>query len=87
MGRKLPPTERRAPEILEAQDSWTKLEIRNSTRAWSGTFTQDMNGGSDGEERLQEVVWAWDRSRTAATSRTDRARAVQPDRPAPLRSG
>jgi hypothetical protein len=59
--RKLPPTERRAVEILEAKDHWTKAEIRKSYKALIKILHPDMNGGDrSDEERLQEVVWAWD---------------------------
>ena len=60
-GRKLPPTERRALEILEARDSWTKLEIRRQYKSLVKDLHPDMNGGDrSDEDRLQEVVWAWD---------------------------
>lgn len=60
-GRKLPPTERKALEILEAKDSWTKLEIRKQYKSLVKDLHPDMNGGNrDDEDRLQEVVWAWD---------------------------
>ncbi|MFI0394940.1 DnaJ domain-containing protein [Paracoccus jiaweipingae] len=59
--RKLPPTERRALEILEASDSWTKAEIRKQYKALVKVLHPDMNGGDrSDEDRLQEVVWAWD---------------------------
>ena len=59
--RRLPPTERRALEILEARDHWTKAEIRKQYRSLVKDLHPDMNGGDRGdEERLQEVVWAWD---------------------------
>ncbi len=61
VGRKLPPTERKALEILEAKDSWTKVEIRKQYKSLVKDLHPDMNGGNrDDEERLQEVVWAWD---------------------------
>lgn len=61
MGRKLPPTERRALDILEAKDSWTKPEIRKQYKSLVKDLHPDMNGGDrSDEERLQEVVWAWD---------------------------
>lgn len=61
MGRKLPPTERRALDILEARDSWTKPEIRKLYKSLVKDLHPDMNGGDrSDEERLQEVVWAWD---------------------------
>ncbi|MCY1128550.1 DnaJ domain-containing protein [Frigidibacter sp. RF13] len=60
-GRKLPPTERRALDILEAKDSWTKAEIRKQYKGLVKDLHPDMNGGDrSDEERLQEVVWAWD---------------------------
>ncbi len=59
--RKLPPTERRALDILEAKDHWTKAEIRKSYKALIKVLHPDMNGGDRGhEEQLSEVVWAWD---------------------------
>ena len=59
--RKLPPTERRAMEILEAQDNWTKAEIRKSYKKLIKVLHPDINGGDRSqEEQLQEVVWAWD---------------------------
>ena len=61
MGRKLPPTERRALDILEAKDSWTKPEIRKQYKSLVKDLHPDMNGGDrSDEDRLQEVVWAWD---------------------------
>ncbi len=61
VGRKLPPTERKALDILEAKDSWTKVEIRKQYKSLVKDLHPDMNGGNrDDEERLQEVVWAWD---------------------------
>ena len=60
-GRKLPPTERRAVEILEVQDNATKPEIRKAYKALIKVLHPDMNGGDrSDEDRLQEVVWAWD---------------------------
>ena len=60
-GRRLPPTERRALEILEAKDSWTKTEVRKAYKKLIKVLHPDMNGGDRSqEEQLQEVVWAWD---------------------------
>ena len=60
-GRRLPPTERRAVEILEAKDNWTKAEVRKAYKKLIKVLHPDMNGGDRGhEEQLQEVVWAWD---------------------------
>ncbi len=59
--RKLPPTERRALEILEARDDSTKAELRKAYKALIKVLHPDMNGGDRSqEEQLQEVVWAWD---------------------------
>ncbi|MCB5409239.1 J domain-containing protein [Pseudogemmobacter faecipullorum] len=59
--RKLPPTERRALEILDSRDSMTKPEIRKQYKALIKVLHPDMNGGDRSqEEMLQEVVWAWD---------------------------
>ncbi len=59
--RKLPPTERRAIEILDAKDHWTKAEIRKAYKKLIKVLHPDMNGGDRSqEEQLQEVVWAWD---------------------------
>ncbi|MCB2128046.1 MAG: DnaJ domain-containing protein [Rhodobacteraceae bacterium] len=61
VGRKLPPTERRALDILEAKETWTKIEIRKQYKSLVKDLHPDMNGGNrDDEDRLQEVVWAWD---------------------------
>ncbi len=59
--RKLPPTERRAIEVLEAEDTWTKAEIRKSYKKLIKVLHPDINGGDRSqEEQLQQVVWAWD---------------------------
>ena len=60
-GRKLPPTERRAVEILEVKDSMSKQEIRRAYKKLIKVLHPDMNGGDRSqEEQLNEVVWAWD---------------------------
>ena len=60
-GRRLPPTERRALDILDAKDHWTKPEIRKAYKSLIKVLHPDMNGGDRSqEEQLQEVVWAWD---------------------------
>jgi hypothetical protein len=59
--RKLPPSERRALDILEARDTWTRAEIRKQYKSLVKDLHPDMNGGNRADEdRLQEVVWAWD---------------------------
>ncbi|MFT4715824.1 MAG: hypothetical protein ACI861_001710 [Paracoccaceae bacterium] len=61
MARRLPPTERKAVEILEAKDHWTKPEIRQAYKKLVKILHPDLNGGDrQDEDRLQEVVWAWD---------------------------
>ncbi|MEM9349855.1 MAG: J domain-containing protein [Pseudomonadota bacterium] len=59
--RRLPATERRAIDILEAKDTWSKAEIRKAYKALIKVLHPDMNGGDRSqEEQLSEVVWAWD---------------------------
>ena len=59
--RKLPPTERKALEIMDARDTWTKTEIRKQYKSLVKDLHPDMNGGDrSDEDRLQQVVWAWD---------------------------
>ncbi len=65
-GRKLPPTERQAIDILEANDNWTKAEIRKSYKALIKVLHPDINGGDRSqEEQLQQVVWAWDQIKSS----------------------
>lgn len=59
--RKLPPTERKAIDILEAKDNMTKAEIKKQYKSLIKVLHPDVNGGDRSqEEQLQEVVWAWD---------------------------
>ncbi len=59
--KRLPPTERRAIDILEAKDHWTKAEVRKAYKKLIKVLHPDINGGDRSqEEQLQEVVWAWD---------------------------
>lgn len=59
--RRLPTTERKALTILDAKDTETKGEIRKRYKALVKILHPDMNGGKrDDEDRLAEVVWAWD---------------------------
>jgi DnaJ-domain-containing protein 1 len=68
--RRLPPTERRALEILEAQDGQSKAEIRQQYKALVKDLHPDMNGGRrDDEARLAEVVWAWEQIRASRSFR------------------
>ena len=60
-GRKLPPTERRALEILEGRDDWDKAMLRRAYKGLIKVLHPDMNGGDRSqEEQLSQVVWAWD---------------------------
>ncbi|MHA6347135.1 J domain-containing protein [Roseivivax sp. CAU 1761] len=60
-GRRLPPTEKRAVEILEVPDTSSKAELRKAYKALIKVLHPDMNGGDRSqEEQLQLVVWAWD---------------------------
>ncbi len=59
--RRLPPNERRALEVLDAADSWSRGEIRRQYKSLVKDLHPDRNAGDRAdEERLQEVVWAWD---------------------------
>ena len=61
VSRRLPPTERKALDLLDAKANWTKAEIRKQYKALVKDLHPDMNGGRrDDEDRLREVVWAWD---------------------------
>ncbi len=69
--RKLPPTERRALDILDARDHWSKAEIRKSYKALIKVLHPDMNGGDRShEEQLSEVVWAWDQIKESRNFQT-----------------
>ncbi|MEM9911010.1 MAG: DnaJ domain-containing protein [Pseudomonadota bacterium] len=64
--RKLPPTERRAVEILEVSDGDTKADIRKAYKALIKVLHPDINGGDRSqEEQLQQVVWAWDQIKSS----------------------
>ena len=68
--RKLPPTERRAVEILDARDTMSKVEIRKCYKALIKVLHPDMNGGDRSqEEQLAEVVWAWDQIKASRNFR------------------
>ncbi|RYH02703.1 molecular chaperone DnaJ [Salipiger sp. IMCC34102] len=68
--RRLPPTERRAIEILDARDSMSKAEIRKCYKALIKVLHPDMNGGDRSqEEQLAEVVWAWDQLKASRNFR------------------
>ncbi|MGX9357329.1 J domain-containing protein [Roseobacteraceae bacterium S113] len=60
-GKRLPPTEKRALDLLDAKDNMTKAEIRKAYKGLIKVLHPDMNGGDRSqEEQLQEVMWAWD---------------------------
>jgi hypothetical protein len=64
--RRLPLSERKALEILDGRDTMTKSQIRKIYKALVKDLHPDMNGGRrDDEERLTEVVWAWDQIKTS----------------------
>ncbi|RED13969.1 J domain-containing protein [Pontivivens insulae] len=68
--RKLPPTERRALDILGAEDTLTKTELRKVYKSLVKDLHPDMNGGKrDDEDKLQEVVWAWDQIKVSRSFR------------------
>jgi DnaJ-domain-containing protein 1 len=68
--RRLPPTERKALTILEAEDTQSKTEIRKQYKALVKVLHPDMNGGNrDDEERLAEVVWAWEQIKASRSFR------------------
>jgi hypothetical protein len=60
-GRRLPPAEQKAIEILDAKADMTKKEVRKIYKSLIKVLHPDMNGGDRSqEEQLQQVVWAWD---------------------------
>lgn len=68
--RKLPPTERRAIEILDAKDHMSKTEIRKCYKALIKVLHPDINGGDRSQEdQLSEVVWAWDQIKSSRSFR------------------
>lgn len=69
--RKLPATERKAIDILDAKDHWSKPEIRKAYKKLIKVLHPDMNGGDRSqEEQLGEVVWAWDQIKSSRHFRT-----------------
>jgi len=60
-GRKLPPTERQALEILDGKPDMSKKDLRKLYKSLIKVLHPDMNGGNRADEdQLQQVVWAWD---------------------------
>jgi len=61
LGRKLPPAERQAIEILNGKSNMGKQELRTLYKGLIKDLHPDMNGGNrSDEDQLQKVVWAWD---------------------------
>ncbi|PVH27987.1 J domain-containing protein [Pararhodobacter oceanensis] len=68
--RKLPSVERKALEILDARDNWSRAEIRKQYKSLVKDLHPDRNAGNRAdEERLQEVVWAWDQIKESRSFR------------------
>jgi curved DNA-binding protein CbpA len=64
--RRLPAAERKAIDILEARDNWTKAELRKQYKKLIKELHPDLNGGDrSDEDRLQQVVWAWDQIKSS----------------------
>ena len=60
-GLRLTPAERRALNILDARENWSRTTIRAQYRTLVKDLHPDMNDGNRADEdRLKEVVWAWD---------------------------
>ena len=61
LGRKLPPAERQAIEILNGKSNMGKQQLRVLYKGLIKDLHPDMNGGNrSDEDQLQKVVWAWD---------------------------
>ena len=59
--KRLPASEKKALEILGAADSMSKSDMRKIYKELVKDLHPDRNSGSRAdEERLTEVVWAWD---------------------------
>ena len=68
--RRLPSVERKALEVLDARDTWTRAEIRKQYKGLVKDLHPDRNAGNRAdEERLQEVVWAWDQIKDSRSFR------------------
>lgn len=62
--RRLPPEDRRALHVMGAEDHLTKSELRKVYKGLIKELHPDMNGGKrDDEEKLTEVVTAWEHLR------------------------
>jgi len=70
--RRLPPTERRACDILDVRDTASKADARKAYKALIKVLHPDMNGGDRSqEEQLSEVVWAWDQIKASRNFRDE----------------
>ena len=59
--KRIPPSEKKALDILGASDTSTKSELRKIYKEMVKDLHPDRNSGSRADEdRLSEVVWAWD---------------------------
>ncbi len=62
----LPKNVASALEVLGAEPTMTRAEIRSRYRALVKSLHPDMNGGDRREEgRLRRVLWAWDQIKTS----------------------
>lgn len=64
--RRLPPTERKALDILGSPKTMSKAALRKVYKALVKDLHPDLNGGRrDDEEKLTEVVWAWEQVKSS----------------------
>ena len=65
-GKRLPASERKALEIMGVKDNMSKSEIRKIYKELVKDLHPDRNSGSRAdEERLSEVVWAWEQLKSS----------------------
>ena len=68
--RLLPKNEQSALEILGCEADQPKADIRARFRSLVRDLHPDMNGGKrEDEDRLRDVVWAWDQIKASASFR------------------
>ena len=64
--KRIPASEKKALEILGANENSTKSELRKIYKEMVKDLHPDRNSGSRAdEERLSEVVWAWDQIKSS----------------------
>ena len=64
--RRIPASEKKAIDILGANENSTKSELRKIYKEMVKDLHPDRNSGSRAdEERLSEVVWAWDQIKSS----------------------